>query len=257
MSNRMKVVKYLQTNADFENYQLVILTHDKGFYNILRNGLADDKNTWKWFELYEQNEIFDSNGQYLNPVCLESQDSLVKAKEFLQNHDYEACALYLRKKTEEILRVYFDPSLEELTKFIVFEKLVKMLHAVKKEVNQRLEIDFVKVLKNPHVTEDRLNQLKAVDLESTPVMTSEQQTEVGHTNAFKNDVFNYLTEYYKHNKDKAGKLIEQSQKLDELRARILNVGAHAGDEPLYRQELEEACEAVKEFEEESKRVRNF
>ncbi|MPR31785.1 AAA family ATPase [Salmonirosea aquatica] len=248
MSNRMKVIKYLRENEDFQNYQLIILTHDKGFYNILRNSLAADAGSWKWFELYEQAHLFDGEGRFVNPLSLETKDSLKKAREFLDANDFEACALYLRKKTEELLRIFFDPTLMELTRFTVFKELVITLGSVKREVHQQLIERFKRVLLNDFVSEERLENLKSLALTAESGADDERHREIGQANSYKNDVFNYLIEHYKNDKEAAEKLVESANKLNEIRGRVLNLGAHYGDEALYRAELEEAYNAVKDFE---------
>ncbi|WP_208734638.1 hypothetical protein, partial [Corallococcus praedator] len=59
MSNRMKVIKYLKDNPDFKNYQLIILTHDKGFFDILKNIFTKgyDTDKWKWFEMFDNGNL--------------------------------------------------------------------------------------------------------------------------------------------------------------------------------------------------------
>lgn len=254
MSNRMKVIKYLQESETLKDYQKIILTHDKGFYEILKTNFVNDSSDWKWFELYEQQSPLDSKGVYYNPICIEAVNSLTKAECYLKGtkpypKDYEACALYLRKSTEEILRFFFDPTLEELTRYSVFKTLASTLSNVKKEVNQRLETGFKSILDNPRITPSKVRKIKdsIVDLPVAVEMTEEQTKEIRYLNTYRTDVFNYITAHYEQQKVLADSVKERASKLNEIRDRILNAGAHAGNEPLFVKELTESLAEIIAF----------
>ena len=55
MGKRMEVIKFILNSDKFTNYQLFIFTHDKGFYNVLRNNIIRKEDDWKCFEFYENN----------------------------------------------------------------------------------------------------------------------------------------------------------------------------------------------------------
>lgn len=104
MSNRHKVIKMLlnvENNpalAFFDDYQKIILTHDKGFFNLLKRfTTATD---WKYFELHR-----DENGQE-SPMLNAHKGHLEKAQIFFNANDFESAAVYLRKEIEDILKRY-------------------------------------------------------------------------------------------------------------------------------------------------------
>jgi len=76
--------------------------------------------------------------------------------------------------------------------------------------------------------------------------------EKGKVNAFRSSVLKYLNEYHKKkatNEQHVKELFNIAKKVDELRGRILNLGAHPGDEPLFETELKKAVEDLEKFQE--------
>jgi hypothetical protein len=136
MSFRMKLVKYIQeeqkASGSFEGYQIFILTHDKGLFDVLKSTLARNVTKWKWFEFFDNNTYPIANAAaYKNPIIIEDKDFLTTANEYLtgvakmiegklvvvREKSYELCALFLRKKTEQILKLYYDPEMEQILRF--------------------------------------------------------------------------------------------------------------------------------------------
>lgn len=99
MSNRKKVLALL-LNKYADDYQIFILTHDRGFYNFADKKIKEygkDKE-WEVIEMYEDDLSVPSK-PCIHPV----KDKLTKAEEYLKLHDYPACGLYLRTECESIL----------------------------------------------------------------------------------------------------------------------------------------------------------
>lgn len=257
MSKRMEVVNYILNNKDFKKYQLFILTHDKGFYTILKNNLITVEDEWKTFEFYENN----NPTAYKNPIVIEAVDALKKAEDLLKGKPdatpavppkYDECALYLRKKAEELIRVFYDPSLENLSRFEVLEKLSNSLKGVEKEFNGKTRTLFNSILEGENVlTVENITRLKA----DVYVNDKLPREEVLAANNLKFRVLSVLEELVKH-KEKIKKiqtdLVAKCDGLDELRDRILNHGAHPTGEPLYAGELTAAVDTVDTFEAELK-----
>lgn len=110
MNNRDKLIDYLlnKENKYSTDYQLLFLTHDRGFFNFLMDKIRNTglKNEFVYKEMY-----VDSSLQMEKPTIYDYPNKLNKAEYYLQVHDYPACGIYLRKKCEEILsRLYPDPA---------------------------------------------------------------------------------------------------------------------------------------------------
>ena len=99
MSNRIPVIDILEEY--FSDYQIFFLTYDRTWYEIVRQRTEDSK--WKYAEFYfrktPKNEI---------PVYVENRAYLEKAKEYFDENDYKACAIYLRTAFEEAIKKFCD-----------------------------------------------------------------------------------------------------------------------------------------------------
>ena len=108
MANRLQIIDLLLAYA--ENYQMIVMTHDRSFYNLLKMEIARKCQNGKW--VYKQMYIPEGTGEYANipePVLLDEKNNMQKAEEFIRNYDYAAAANCLRKECESILcDLYFS-----------------------------------------------------------------------------------------------------------------------------------------------------
>ena len=245
MSNRMKVIKYLQTNLDFKDYQLIILTHDKGFFEVLKNTLAKKADAWKWFELYDNGD--PTSGR--NPVCLEKEDNLVKAQYYLENQeyrDYDVCALYLRRKAEELLRLLYDPLLEEITRFRQQKTLFKSLEGVKIELEEKAIWRIERVLNNKQLTDTQIDYAFEGGADPSTLPVTERKA-AGESIALKKELKKMLKIHYQSReplKQARTELVAICEQVNEIRGRILNAGAHYNHEPHFEAELRDALDKL-------------
>jgi len=259
MGKRMEVINYILDNEDFKRYQLFILTHDKGFYSVLRNNLIKVEDEWKCFEFYENS----NPTPYKNPIVLESMDALKKAEDLLIGKPdatppipprYDECALYLRKKAEELIRIFYDPTLENLSRFEVLEKLSNSLKGVEKEYYAKIKNYFTSVFEDDNfLTEENIRRLKS----DVYINDSLSREAVLATNNLKFKVLSVLEEFVKYKeriKTVKADLVSKCGSIDELRDRILNHGAHPTAEPLFAGELAAALSTMEAFETELKAI---
>jgi len=243
MSLRMKVFNAILDS--YQQYQLFILTHDKGFYNYLRQALELDDMDWMCYEFYENFQ----GGHYLSPTILGGKDCLERAEAYLTSKEYEICAIFLRKKAEELIRIYFDPTLESLSRYEIFEKLANALGSVTKEYNTKLLSQFMHLLESDSFTLQMVNQLQAEHFRGDGLSLS--PAEIGRTNTLRSCMLGFVEKYY-HDRhiyqQRRQELVLIADKVSKLRSVILNVGAHQGNIPLYETELQEAIEKLKDFE---------
>ena len=95
MSNRLPVLDIL--NDYFSDYQIFLTTYDKAWYEIVKQRTSHG-GQWKAVEFY-----FSQTDEYEIPICTEDKPYLKKAKAYLKENDYKACAVYLRTAFEIIL----------------------------------------------------------------------------------------------------------------------------------------------------------
>ena len=99
MSNRLPVLDILE--EDFKDYQIFLTTYDKAWYEIVKQ--RTDEKDWKYTEFY-----FKATDVYEIPVCKEDAPYLKKAKEYLDENDYKACAVYVRTAFEAAIKQYCE-----------------------------------------------------------------------------------------------------------------------------------------------------
>lgn len=106
MSNR-DIVLDLVLNT-YNNYQLIILTHDIVFFNMIKRRLEAEGISKDWVikEIYQE---VDSNG-IPKPFLPESSNYIDQAKKYIHRFEYPAAANFLRKEVERILKCILPPN---------------------------------------------------------------------------------------------------------------------------------------------------
>lgn len=264
MSFRMKLVKYLQTTDTFKGYQIIMFTHDKGLFEILKQTLAEDENKWKSFEFFETNTypIIDPN-DYKNPLIVEKKDALVLAEEYLKGKskakngkiedipkDYELTALYLRRKTEQLIKRFYDPDMEGLFRYRILKDLSNGIAGMETEYVHQIYSKIEAILSNGEIDEAKIKKLVDLNFDNTGLTVPEIQAN-NQLNSLKNKLLDIVKHYYKHDTNflkQKKELIRLSKEMNLLRSRIMNKGAHHDVSPIFELELRGAIDKLKEFE---------
>ena len=100
MSNRLPVLDIL--DEYFSDYQIFLTTYDKAWYEIVKQRTSHG-GKWKAVEFY-----FRQTDEYEIPVYMENEAYLDKAREYLDENDYKACAIYLRTAFEVMIEDFCD-----------------------------------------------------------------------------------------------------------------------------------------------------
>jgi len=101
MSNRMQLIKVLlnrDNSSDveyFDNFQKIIMTHDKGFYEIIKR--YTNPLEWEYFDFRKDENTNNA------PVVTIDKSHIEKARAYLSDGQYELCGSELRKEAEGIL----------------------------------------------------------------------------------------------------------------------------------------------------------
>lgn len=198
MNNRLNLINILK--SEFSDFQIFFFTHDKGFFEILK-----DKMNWKAYELYVDNE-----GELEKPYIKKSLNYFESAVKHFNEHDYPACANYLRKEVERIKKIVNQNEINGIP-------VDRSMQIVKRVVNSD---DFIK-FSNPNTTDEAC--IGAIR---------------GKLIGVKNNLDNAREPSVEINlKD-----------INSLLKRILHPQSHDDtSKPLYRKELEEAIEIIGEL----------
>lgn len=99
MSHRIEVINFILNDEDLKDYQIIILTHDRGFFELVKRTIRSLSLDADWIE-YEMYE--DTSGEYSKPLIMPSKGNLEKADAYFKIGDYPTAGNYLRKASEEI-----------------------------------------------------------------------------------------------------------------------------------------------------------
>jgi len=219
MSYRIEVINILLKH--FDNFQLIIMTHDKGFYQLLRRKINHSQ--WEMYELYNKD----------NKQCVKKADTnFDRAKKLFEDRNYEASANFLRKETEEILKHYLDPNLKYINReFINLEALIK-------KVKQEIEEDYIKVF-------DKLFRDRNINSEAISKIGNFENIELEQDvkqqlYQARGDLFKFFIEYHKY-KDSEIKIFNE---LKEIKDRVLNPSSHYSEAPIFKKEIEDAIKLI-------------
>ena len=234
LSNRMDVVRIILNKEGkpslkfFDGFQKFILTHDKGFFNLIRRNT--DEEEWVYFN-FNKDEKNSSQ-----PIIKLDLTPLQKAVRYFEEEEFENCGTELRKEAEAILTSYLDPEMKKMKKEFegLSEKLNKSFNIL---TNERLE-----KFKRTFQTDIDLQTLKKLktDYQSDGLLSLNEKTEL---DSLKHQMFDFLIEFNEMKNRKEILVKETKGILD----RVMNSASHHGENPLYRAELKDAIEKITEL----------
>jgi len=234
LSNRMDVVRIILNKESkpslkfFDGFQKFILTHDKGFFNLIRRNT--DEEEWVYFN-FNKDEKNSSQ-----PIIKLDLTPLQKAVRYFEEEEFENCGNELRKEAEAILTSYLDPKMKKMKKEFegLSEKLNKSFNIL---TNERLE-----KFKRTFQTDIDLQTLKKIktDYQSDGLLSANEKTEL---DSLKHQMFAFLIEFNEMKNRKEILVKETKGILD----RVMNSASHHGENPLYRAELQDAIEKITEL----------
>ncbi len=237
LSNRMDVVRIIlnKENKDslkfFDSFQKFILTHDKGFFNLIRRNT--DEENWVYYNFNKDES--DNSPPKIKP----DYTPLQKAVRYFEEDEFENCGNELRKEAEAILTSYLDPEMKKLNR--EFENLsTKLDKAYNTLTHERLQ--KFKQYFSPEIKIDKLKKIKT-DFQSDGTLSDQEKTKL---EALKTRLFDFLIEFNEKKNQKEHLVRDVKEILD----RVMNSASHHGENPLYRAELKEAIEKIKKLKEE-------
>ncbi len=234
LSNRMDVVRIILNKEGkeslnfFDGFQKFILTHDKGFFNLIRRNTDEDE--WVYFNF---NKDERNNSQ---PKIKLALTSLQKAFRYFEEEEFESCGNELRKEAEAILTNFLDPEM-------------KLIDQEFKGLSEKLEKSF-KILTNKNLQKFKQTFLTDIDLNTLKKLKTDYHSDrilsandIAKLDSLKNRMFNFLIEFNEKKNRKEVLITETKGILD----RVMNSASHHGENPLYRAELKDAIEKITEL----------
>lgn len=102
MANRCKVIDTLLNFSS--TFQLIIMTHDRSFYQVISNKIQERKeiSKWKLAQIYIKPSL--NSVDIPTPVLVENKPGLEQAKDFFLRGEFEAAIVTLRKECEVNLK---------------------------------------------------------------------------------------------------------------------------------------------------------
>lgn len=243
MSNRMKVVEILLTDAALANYQKIILTHDLGFFQEFRRMIGANSPSWGFYRL--------TNSSGLSSFKSELETAL----EFLEQGQIAECGNRLRKCVEANLTTFLDQAkqkkgLDHLIDREAFASLHQKLNEASAELSLGSYKEFAELLHAQFSLAQLLELASPDDIDPSKfaAATKDEKKAKGALIAklyaarpnLHQCIINLLS-------DASRKRLTAIKLLDEVRRikdRILNPASHAGATPLYTKEAEDAVQVI-------------
>ncbi len=227
MSNRDVILDMLLKY--FSDYQLIILTHDKAFFEMAKQKFDyKTPNQWKYFEMY-----VDNRKEFEKPLVLPHRDYFQKAEYYFAKYDYSACANYLRKEAERLLKnlVCNDLNCEEVSSLQEMINKVKSKKNLdsnnKKQIISRIE----RLVQNENFRSFDKNKLSSNEDKR---IIGEIQTELTR-----------IERLFDNSEEDFNDILNM---LEQFKSIILNPQSHDDiTKPLYKKELEEAIKIIEEL----------
>ncbi len=237
LHNRKKVIDLILSKYS-QSYQIIILTHDKGFFNELIRQISDDIDHWNVIRLYETNLNQNPRIEY------DKAGNLDKAISYYALKDYESCALYLRKEAEETLSKYIDPELKFIWSTKEWKGLADFLTGAEKKLLNAQINKIKKMAFENDITPEEFDLLKEA-FENNAEVTADV-AKLGRLKSFKRTVFSNLKEM-KRSQGAGVDIFDLVQRVKQIKDRILNAGAHFSETPFFQQEIEDAIRTIIEL----------
>ena len=234
MSNRMDVMRLILNTENkqelrfFDNFQKIILTHDRGFYNLIKR--HTDDNNWLYYKFVKDETKNEPPKITLDLINLE------KIERIFEESELENCGNELRKEAEDILTHYLDPDMKKMKN--EFESLGDKLNKSLSEINNNRFQKF----KSGFISELNIDTLKKIK-EDYSFDASLSDDDKKYLDKLKGKLFDLMIDLNikKNFKEKA--LLNTKEILD----RIMNAASHSTDNPLYTSELKKAIEDIKKL----------
>lgn len=238
MSNRMDVIEMVLNEESkpelrfFDEFQKIILTHDKGFYELIKRRTSPLE--WKYYKMWSDEQ------NHTPPKIKEHRDHIEKARDYLAEGDLEASGHELRKETEALLDKYLS-GLGKASETGNFKPLTDQLNYVKNQITEEERWRFKRLFIRNDLSIDILKKI-STDFENDSNLDRAEKEKLKY---IKQKIFDFLVRLNQQNVDQENVFKEI---LDTIK-RIMNPASHRNFTPLYERELRKAIDGVTQLKE--------
>lgn len=233
MSNRMQVINIILSDKDFKEYQKIVMTHDRGFFDEVRRQIRTSDDEWVCKRLNFR------SGDLL--YVEDEHDELEYAEKLLKQGKLDETAVMLRKSVEDTLRSF----VEKYPYTGKYKPLAKRLTKAKDKLGINALSQLSHLISDPDIDEELLNLIipnNNDDLIENTTITDEQRIRSIEKR-------NILRELISAAKEKEVRALEVIDQITHVKDRVLNPGAHVGSDPLFEGEMLDALALVKQLRE--------
>ncbi|MDO8787521.1 MAG: ATP-binding protein [Sulfuritalea sp.] len=234
MSNRMKVVDILLSES-FANYQKIILTHELGFFREFRRRIGSAHTEWCLLRL---------QGDAASQIEAKSEKTdLQRAEDYLNGHDIEEAAMFLRKAAEDTAKRYREWAEGKSLPPGQFFSLTENLRAARNRLLENIPASlYSKVLKN--TPKDHRTLLLSSDDTDLDGNTDLQPKDKGILKSKRKVFRQVLVDDGWANMD----AVDAVDRVLEMAERVLNPASHGSTTPLYEAEVRRAKKLIDRLE---------
>jgi hypothetical protein len=234
MSNRMKVVEIVLSET-FDPYQKIILTHDLGFFREFRRRIGNLHSQWHFVRLH--------GNAAENIQALREKSDIEKAEDYLNGHDIEEAAVFLRKAAEDVARRYREWVEGKAIPPGKFYSLTQNLRAARKKLLEEVPVVFFeRTLKGvPKEHRELLLVAGDGDLDTNTALEAKDR---GILKSKRKALRNTLNEAGWDKLD----AVEAVDQVLQMTERVLNPASHGNSTPLYAEEVRRAKRLIDRLE---------
>ncbi|MRR56978.1 MAG: hypothetical protein EG824_02015 [Deltaproteobacteria bacterium] len=234
MSNRMQIVNILLSET-FTNYQKIILTHELGFFREFRRRIGNNHAGWRFIR-------FQGSAAQNIEVKSEKRD-LEKAEDYLNGHDIEEAAMFLRKAAEDTAKRYREWAEGKTLPPGQFFSLTDNLRAARNKLLVDIPATLYKSVLKDTPTKHRTLLLSSDDSDLDNNANLQPQDKA-ILKSKRRDLRNALTN------DGWAKMeaVDAVDRVLEMTERVLNPASHGNTSPLYEEEVRRAKRLIDRLE---------
>jgi|TARA_R110001599_G_scaffold49126_15_gene140489 energy-coupling factor transporter ATP-binding protein EcfA2 len=234
MSNRMKVVDILLSDT-FSNYQKIILTHELGFFREFRRRIGGNHADWRFVRL--------QGNAAQNIEAKSEKGDIEKAEDYLNGHDIEEAAMFLRKAAEDTAKRYREWAEGKALPPGTFLSLTQNLRAGRKKLLEGIPVAlYERALKG--IPKEHRTLLLSADNSDLDANANLQPKDKGILKSKRIALRKVLDD------DGWAKMeaVEAVDRVLEMTERVLNPASHGSATPLYEEEVRRAKRLIERLE---------
>lgn len=235
MENRVNVMRIILNKENnpnlsyFDSFQKIILTHDKGFFDLIRRHTNDDD--WVYYK-FTKDETSNTA-----PKVKKELTHLQKAQKYFDDDEFESCGNELRKEAEAIFSNYLDPEMKKVKN--EFEALSKKIDKAYNNLLHTKQQRFQNIFSENRLGIDKIRKIDT-DIDADTNLSPEEKTAIKQ---LRKNLYEFLFDIIQ-SRDTKEKHIKGTK---EILDRVLNGATHHTDNPLHSIELKDAIVHMREL----------